>query len=144
MKISDYTMMQYVQFRLGLISDYVRLSLAEFKLKMYHYLHRPWYTNTNLLFTTLGKTSIVQSMYMESLISFILNKHITIFTDNDMYYCSSKQGSATRTLRCKLLEGCWRHASRSCCTWLLNAWLCHIRLCSWLLCSRIRLSCSCC
>lgn len=60
------------------------------------------------------------------------------------YICSSKQGSATRTLRCKLLEGCWRHASRSCCTWLLNAWLCHIRLCSWLLCSRIRLSCSCC
>ena len=55
-------MMQYVMFRLGLISDYVRLSLAEFKLKMYHYLHRPWYTKQIYYLPLLAKTSIVQSI----------------------------------------------------------------------------------
>ena len=36
---SDYTMMQYVQFRLGLISDNFRLSLAEFKLPVFPGCH---------------------------------------------------------------------------------------------------------
>ena len=34
----------------------------------------------------LAKTSIVQSTVYGVLMSFVLNKHITIFTDNDMYY----------------------------------------------------------
>lgn len=41
-------------------------SPAEFKLKMYHYLHRPWYTKQIYYLPLLARTSIVQSMYMES------------------------------------------------------------------------------
>ena len=36
----------------------------------------------------LAKTSIVQSTVYGVLMSFILNKHITIFTDNDMYHAN--------------------------------------------------------
>ena len=36
----------------------------------------------------LAKTSIVQSTVYGVLISFALNKHITIFTDNDMYHAN--------------------------------------------------------
>lgn len=41
---------------------------------------------TNLLFTTLGKNLNCAINVYGILMSFILNKHITIFTDNDMYY----------------------------------------------------------
>nr|DAO37804.1 MAG TPA: hypothetical protein [Bacteriophage sp.] len=36
----------------------------------------------------LVKTSIVQSTVYGVLMSFVLNKHITIFTDNDMYHAN--------------------------------------------------------
>ena len=36
----------------------------------------------------LAKTSIVQSIVYGVLMSFVLNKHITIFTDNDMYHAN--------------------------------------------------------
>lgn len=82
-------MMQYVQFRLGLISDYVRLSLAEFKLKMYHYLHRPWYMKQSTIYHSWQKPlRFVQSIVYGVLMSFVSNKHITIFTDNDMYHAN--------------------------------------------------------
>lgn len=41
---------------------------------------------TNLLFTTLDKNLNCAINVYGVLMSFILNKHITIFTDNDMYY----------------------------------------------------------
>lgn len=68
-----------------------------------------------------------------------------LMSERSELHLLSKQGSATRTLRCKFLEGCWRHCSWSLLlhTWL-NAWLSYIGLLSWLLCSHIRLSCSCC
>ena len=55
---------------------------------MYHYLHRPWHTKQNLLFTTLGKNLNCAINVYGVLMSFILNKHITIFTDHDMYHAN--------------------------------------------------------
>ena len=43
---------------------------------------------TNLLFTTLGKNLNCAINVYGVLMSFILNKHITIFTDNDMYHAN--------------------------------------------------------
>lgn len=43
---------------------------------------------TNLLFTTLGKNLNCAINVYGILMSFILNKHITIFTDNDMYHAN--------------------------------------------------------
>ena len=42
----------------------------------------------NLLFTTLGKNLNCAINVYGVLMSFILNKHITIFTDNDMYHAN--------------------------------------------------------
>mgnify|MGYP006999418377 CR=1 FL=1 len=42
---------------------------------------------TNLLFTTWQEPQLCNNVY-GVLMSFILNKHITIFTDNDMYHAN--------------------------------------------------------
>lgn len=88
------------QFRLGLISDYVRLSLAEFKLKMYHYLHRPWYTkHKSTIYHSWQEPQLCNQVY-GILMSFILNKHITIFTDNDMYHANLPKHKVSLRRQC--------------------------------------------
>lgn len=73
---SDYTMMQYVQFRLGLISDYVRLSLAEFKENIP--LSSQTMVCANLLLLHLTTTT------------YILTKNLTfIFICNLLLNCDS-------------------------------------------------------
>lgn len=50
-----------------------------------------------------------------------------LMSERSELHLSKKQGSATRTLRCKLLEGCWtscwRYCSWSCYSWLLHTLL---------------------
>lgn len=56
---------------------------------MYHYLHRPWYTKQSTIYHSWQKPlRFVQSIVYGILMSFVSNKHITIFTDNDMYHAN--------------------------------------------------------
>lgn len=56
---------------------------------MYHHLHRPWYTKQSTIYHSWQKPlRFVQSIVYGVLMSIVLNKHITIFTDNDMYHAN--------------------------------------------------------
>lgn len=84
-----------VQFRLGLISDNVRLSLAEFKLKMYHYLHRLWYMKQNLL-PHLAKTLRCAINFIWNLSAFICLSKLNNKNSVSILFCiTSDCGTVT-------------------------------------------------